>query len=154
VNVLQHVAFAVFLVVTAITMAHLEVQIEGAAGWAQNLPTWRIDTPITRFLLGGRALTGYHLYFHLFIALMLHAPFAIGLLRITPGAELRLLSFLVLFWLLEDFFWFIINPAYGWRAFRADRIRWHRHTWWGIMPREYWLAAPIGLILYALSFRF
>ena len=149
----QHVAFVIFLVIASLVMAHLEVQIEGAAGWAQNLPTWRIDNPLTRIILGGRALTGYHLYFHMFIALLLHVPYALGLIPISISAELRLLAFLVLFWLLEDFIWFLINPAYGWRAFRADRIRWHRHTWWVIMPREYWLAAPLGLSLYLLSFR-
>ena len=149
----DHLAFVIFLVATALVMAHLEVQIEGQHGWAEKLPTWRIDNFITRLLLGGRVLTGYHVFFHVFILLMVHAPFAMGLVGFSLRAELRLISFLLLFWILEDFFWFIINPAYGWRAFRADRIRWHRHSWWGIMPREYWIAGPLGILLYFASLR-
>jgi hypothetical protein len=148
---MDHVMFAIYLFVTALIMAHLEVQIEGAHGWAQNLPTWRIDNSLTRIVLGGRALTGYHLYFHLFVALLLHAPLALGLVPFSAAVELRLFAFLILLWLLEDFLWFLVNPAYGWRAFRSDRIRWHAGSWWGFMPREYWIAAPLGFCLYMLS---
>jgi hypothetical protein len=147
----NHFGFFVFLMLTALVMAQLEVQIEGSAGWAGNLPTWRVENGFTDAVLGGRPLTGYHAFFVLFIALLVHWPYALGLLEFSLGVELRLISFIVLLWLLEDFFWFVINPAYGWRAFRAEHIHWHRKTWWGIMPREYWLSAPLGLTLYVLS---
>lgn len=150
----NHLDFIVFLVMTALIMAHLEVQIEGAAGWAGNLPTWRIENRLTRLLLGGRPLTGYHLFFMLFVAVLLHWPCALGLLQPSLAVELRLVSFMLLLWLLEDFFWFIVNPAFGWRAFRRDVIHWHSRSWWGIMPREYWVAGPLGLVLYALSHQY
>jgi hypothetical protein len=151
VTVLQHFAFGAWLLLTAFIMAKLEVHIEGAAGWAQNLPTWRLDNALVRAIMGGRHLTGYHLYFHLLVLLLLHAPFMLGAVSFSLGRELRVIAFLILLWLLEDFFWFVINPAFGWRAFRRKHITWHHESWWGFMPREYWIAAPLGLWLYVIS---
>jgi hypothetical protein len=146
-----HVWFTVYLFVTAFVMAKLEVQIEGPAGWADNLPTWRVENRVTRRILGGRAMTGYHVYFQLLIFALLHAPFALGIAALTLATELRVLAVLILFWLLEDWLWFVVNPAYGLRHFKPDRVRWHRESWWWVMPREYWIAAPVGIALYVLS---
>lgn len=148
---LQHLAFIAYLLAAAWAMAKLEVQIEGSQGWARGLPTWRVDNRLTRIVFGHRPLTGYHFFFHILIALLVHAPFGLGLLTFSIPAELRALSFLILFWLIEDWLWFIVNPAFGPTAFRADRISWHRRSWWWIMPREYWFAGPIGVTLYVAS---
>jgi len=148
---LPHIAFGACLFAAAYAMARLEVQIEGSDGWARNLPTWRVDNVATRIVFGGRPLTGYHFWFHILIALLLHSPFAMALVSFSIAAETRILSFLLLFWLAEDWLWFVVNPAFGWKAFRADRIQWHRTSWWLIMPREYWIAGPVGIALYALS---
>lgn len=147
-----HVLFAGYLFAVSAVFALLEIQIEGTAGWAANLPTWRVETPLTHRLLGARAITGYHVYVHVFVFLLLHAPFLLSLAPFTWPAELRILAFLILFWVLEDFLWFIFHPAYGLRGFRRDRIAWHAETWWGIMPRDYWIFTPIGVGLYIISF--
>jgi hypothetical protein len=152
-SVLTHLSFTVYLFAAAFLFALLEVQIEGPAGWAQKLPTWRIQNRITRILLGNRAITGYHVFFHVFVIALAHAPFALGLARISVAAELRIAAFIILFWVVEDFLWFLVNPAYGLRAFRRERIRWHARSWWGVMPRDYWIFAPLGLALYLLSWR-
>lgn len=149
---LDHLIFVAYLFATALVFALLEVQIEGPAGWAQKLPTWRIQNRISRFLLGNRAITGYHVYFHLFVLALIHTPIALGLARPSLSGELRIFAFVFLFWVVEDFLWFLVNPAYGFRSFRRDRIRWHASIWWGIMPRDYWIFTPLGLLLYALSY--
>jgi hypothetical protein len=131
--------------------ALLEIQVEGGAGWAANLPTWVVDRPWSRALMGGRTLTGYHVYCHLFVLTAAHAPFGLGLAPWSLRAEARVLSFLVLFWILEDFLWFVFNPRYGLRGFRPERATWHAHAWWGFMPREYWLFLPVALGLYLWS---
>jgi hypothetical protein len=47
----------------ALLLANVEVQIEGSAGWAANLPTWRIeDGWLLDLFWGGRPMTGYHVY--------------------------------------------------------------------------------------------
>lgn len=143
--------FALFVFLTAAAFALLEIQIEGNAGWARSLPTWRVENRWTRLFFGSRALTGYHLYAHLFVILMVHLPYGIGLRVPSWGDELRILSFLILFWIVEDFLWFVFNPDFGIRRFKPEFATWHAPSWWLIMPREYWIFLPVGVGLYAVS---
>lgn len=147
----DHLLFFAALTGTAFVFARLEVEIEGRAGWATGLPTWRIENRWTRRLLGHRVLTGYHLFSHLFVLFLAHSPYALALVPPSIDAELRILAFLVLFWTLEDFLWFVVNPAFGLRRFRREVVGWHAASWWWIMPREYWFMVPLGLALYTLS---
>src|SRR5688500_16543076 len=111
--------FILILVCTATLFALLEIQIEGGAGWAEKVPTWRMRNRWTRFFLGARPVTGYHFYFQLFVFSLGHLPYAMG---VQPGwsTELRILAFLIFFWVLEDFLWFVFNPEYGIRRFRRE----------------------------------
>jgi hypothetical protein len=147
----QHVWFIAGLVAASLSFALLEVQVEGAAGWAGALPAWRVDNRFTRVLMGGRVLTGYHLYAHLFVVAMVHVPYAMGAARPTWRFEARIAAFLVLFWVLEDFLWFVVNPAFGIRRFRREHVPWHAPGWWWVMPREYWIFVPAACALYAWS---
>ena len=55
--------------------AKLEIAIEGEAGWAQNLPTWRIEGHwLLDIFWGGREMTGYHAWAFSLIALFFHFP--------------------------------------------------------------------------------
>lgn len=149
----HHVLFAAFLTAASLLFALLEIEIEGPTGWARDLPTWRIENRWTRLLLGARAITGYHVYLQLFILVLLHAPFAFAFIGFSWASEMRILSFALLFWVLEDFLWFVLNPAYGIRGFTRERVWWHAPNWWWIMPRDYWIFAPVGGVLYWLSWR-
>lgn len=144
--------FLATLLAAAAVFALLEIEIEGGEGWASDLPTWRLENRWTHLFLGSRALTGYHLYAHLFVLLLLHLPYLIGLLPPSWSAELRILSFLVLFWIAEDFLWFVLNPRYGLSRFTRKDAWWHAPSWWGFMPREYWIFTPVGAALYVASY--
>ena len=152
-SAVAHVWFFGAVAVLGGLFALLEVQIEGGAGWATSLPTWRVENRWTRLFFSRRALTGYHLYVHLFVLGVLHLPFALGLALHSARAEARVLAFLVFFWLAEDFLWFVVNPAYGVRGFNPRQAWWHAPTWWWIMPRDYWVFLPVGTLLYVLSCR-
>jgi hypothetical protein len=143
----NHIFFGVLLLATSAFYALLEVEIEGASGWARNLPTWRLENRWTRLLLGSRPLTGYHLYAWLFLLAAAHLPYAFGA-ELSLAVEARVAAFVLLFWIVEDFLWFVFNPAYGIRRFRPEHIWWHAPTWWWIMPRDYWLWLPCGVGLY------
>jgi hypothetical protein len=147
----SHIVFVLFLSAAATAFALLEIQIEGAAGWAAGLPTWRRDNRWTRVLLGGRPLTGYHLYCPIFVLIAVHLPFGLGLATWTLHGEARAVAFLILFWILEDFLWFVLNPRYRVRGFRKERAAWHASAWWWIMPREYWIFLPVSVALYLWS---
>jgi hypothetical protein len=148
---MNHAIFILSLAVIAGLFALVEIQIEGPNGWAASLPTWRIENRWTRRFYSAKPITGYHLYVQLFSLAVVHLPFALGLTPVTWRAEARILAFLILFWILEDFLWFVLNPAFGLKRFRPQHIWWHAPTWWWLMPRDYWIFTPLAMVLYALS---
>ena len=58
----------------------------------------------------------------------------------------------MLFWVSEDFLWFVLNPAYGLQHFAAQWIPWHKH-WWGPVPADYWVYMAVALLMFFLSCR-
>ncbi len=119
--------------------AQVEIQIEGAAGWAANLPTWRIEQHwLLEIFWGGRPMTGYHAWVFPFIALFFHFPL-IFLQQWTWRLELRVIACIMLFWLVEDFMWFVFNPAFGLALFDPAHIPWHKRWLW-FAPIDYWVA--------------
>jgi hypothetical protein len=146
---MEHALFFGAVTLTAVLFANLEIQIEGTAGWAGNLPTWRVKNRLTDLFYGGRPLTGYHLYAQTFVLSLVHLPFAVGLAP-SLRAEALVFAFMILFWIVEDFLWFVFNPAFGLKRFRRSEIWWHEASWWVVAPREYFLfgALAMGLYLY------
>jgi hypothetical protein len=112
---------------SAFFFAQVEIVIEGGAGWAANLPTWRIEKHwLLAIFWGGRAMTGYHAWVFPFIALFFHLPlFMFG--HWSWRAECRVLACSMLFWIVEDFLWFVLNPAFGLARFYPAAIPWHKH---------------------------
>ena len=150
---MAQILIVIYLLVTALVFARLEIEIEGPNGWAANLPTWRINNRWTRLFYGSRPLTGYHLWMQIFVLLMVHVPLVLQASMWSWGMELRVASFYILFFLFEDFLWFILNPAFGIRRFRKEHIWWHAPTWWWVMPRDYWVFGALGCFAYAMSWR-
>jgi hypothetical protein len=147
----EHLIFAAYLLVTAFVFARVEIEIEGPDGWAEKLPTWRISNKWTKLFYGNRPLTGYHFWLQLFVLMMAHLPFALRAWHWSWAMELRVVGFIILFFIVEDFLWFVLNPAYGIRRFRREHIWWHQPTWWWIMPRDYWVFTLLGVGTYALG---
>jgi hypothetical protein len=143
----DHALFSITVVVTAFLFAKVEIHIEGGSGWAEKLPTWRVQNRLTDLFYGGRPLTGYHLWVQLFVLALVHEPFAVGL-PWSGRAEALVASFMILFWIVEDFLWFVVNPAFGLRKFRASEIWWHRKSWWLVAPREYFVGGALAVALY------
>lgn len=140
-----------FVVVLAYFFANAEIHIEGDAGWAANLPTWRIENHwLLDVFWGGRAMTGYHAYVFSFIAIFFHFPIFFQAQWSWP-AEARILASIMLFWIVEDYLWFVINPAFGWKRFRAELVPWHRHWAFGA-PVDYWLFSALSAVLFWISY--
>lgn len=133
--------YIILLVLAAFLLAKLEIQIEGSAGWARNLPTWRKQLP-------GFELTGYHVYLLSFIFVLMHFPFVF--VSWNWNIEMQILSFYLAFWILEDFLWFVLNPGFGLKKFKADYIPWHRF-WLGPFPAVYYPAIIFSVLLFYYS---
>ncbi|HXV61323.1 MAG TPA: hypothetical protein VEK15_11555 [Vicinamibacteria bacterium] len=140
------IAFLVFIVIAAFMFAKLEIEIEGRHGWAEKLPTWRIEHHVLLdWFFGGRPLTGYHAWAFLFVLFAFHLPF------FWAGAwsvrsELHAVGGYTLFWIIEDLLWFLLNPHYGWKKFTRHDVWWHKR--WALgLPLDYWILGSFAAVL-------
>ena len=134
----------------AFFFANVEIQIEGGAGWAANLPTWRIQHHwLLDIFWGGRPMTGYHAWVFPCVALFFHFPM-VFMGHFSWRAEARALACIEVFWITEDFLWFALNPAYGLAKFSPAFVPWHVH-WWGPAPVDYWTFLGVAFVLFAFS---
>lgn len=139
-----------YLVLVAATMALLEIQIEGGAGWAKNLPTWRINGTIWNKLLGRAEITGYHLCLNLFLLVLFHLPFVM-LGQWNWGLEARAFGSLFCLFVIEDFLWFVFNPRFSLARFFKKDVPWHKF-WIGPFPAFYYSGLIIGGLLIYWSY--
>ena len=146
------IATLVWVLLLATFFANVEIQIEGAAGWAAALPTWRIERHwMLDLFWGGRAMTGYHAWIFSFMFLIFHLPM-VAQARFSLRAEAQALACIMLFWIVEDFVWFVLNPAYGLARFDPLHVSWHKRWLWHA-PVEYWIFLPLAAALFWLAFR-
>lgn len=95
-------------------------------------------------------MTGYHAWVFSFMFLVFHLP------QVVQGAfswrmEARCIAALMIFWIAEDFLWFVLNPAFGLARFSPDQIPWHKHWLLGV-PSDYLTYMLLGGLLLAWSF--
>jgi hypothetical protein len=133
-----------FVIGLAVVFAKLEIQIEGAHGWAEKLPTWRIKNPL-RKIFNWPEITGYHLYLNLFLVLLFHLTFFMGV-KFNLSTELQVLETLGLLLMLEDFLWFVLNPSWGIKRFFTEEVPWHKHKVLGL-PANYWSGLALLVLL-------
>jgi hypothetical protein len=150
-NLAKPLFLIIFVSILALFFAQVEIQIEGAAGWAANLPTWRIEHHwLLDIFWGGRPMTGYHAWVFPFMLLIFHLP-AVLFSQWSWRLEARILGCVALFWIIEDALWFLLNPAFGMAKFNPANVPWHIH-WWGFMPTDYWTFGGVGLALVFVSY--
>ncbi|MEO6728901.1 MAG: hypothetical protein ABIM99_03185 [Candidatus Dojkabacteria bacterium] len=143
---MSHVAFFIFVLVASFFWAMMEIQIEGKDGWAAALPTWRYKIYLK--YIWEREITGYHFFLMSFILVLLHSVFIF--FPWTIGIEFRILAFFLILGVIEDFLWFILNPAFGLKKFNRIEVPWHSMWFLGI-PTFYWVFLPLGFFLYSIS---
>jgi hypothetical protein len=143
---------SIFIFLIALIFALFEIEIEGKHGWAQNNPTWKKQIKIISYLTGNKPLTGYHLFMLIFIFLMFHIGFIFNA-PWTLALELQIISYFIIFIILEDILWFIFNPYYGIKNYKKSKIWWHKDCNWvfGIFPIFYIYAIFSTTILIYIS---
>ena len=139
----------------SLTLALMEIQIEGKNGWARELPTWRANPNSKIFrvfsmVMPGKDLTGYHMLFFVLIVMIFHFPYVQGL-PFTLLNWLMTLSLMFLCMLMEDFLWFIFNPAYGMQKFFGNQVPWHERRVFGL-PSDYFMAFGTSLLMSLIAY--
>jgi hypothetical protein len=131
----------VFWGVFAVVIACVEIESEGAHGWADKAPTWYRVTGFWGraygLIMGGKPLTGYHLFMFFLPVLIFHAHFFMGV-PWSPAGELTAWALYFVWGPLWDYYWFVLNPAYEGR-FKQRHIWWHATSRWvlGLFPIDY-----------------
>ena len=133
-----------YVLTLAFVYALIEIEMEGKHGWAKNLPT-------TRDVIG--RMTLYHVYMFVFVVLMFSGWF---LSRTVSGCAsgwhmvIQFLFFTVLWFLAEDFLWFVFNPHYTLKNYERGKIPWHRH-WVSKHVPVHNVIGVLGLCLLAVA---
>lgn len=134
----------------ALGLAGVEIEIEGAYGWAERLPTWfrRRGRGARAYgvAMGGRPLTGYHVYALTLPLLVLHLPYVWGV-DWTPAGELRTIATYFALAVVWDYLWFVLNPAYGVRRFRRGNVWWFDVPWIWRFPLDYYVGIGLSIAL-------
>jgi hypothetical protein len=137
----------------ALLFALVEVEIEGAHGWAEKLPTWYRVTPwyarMVAFVLSGKPATGYHMMMFPIPIVSFHLGLCFGL-PWSWALEARLCAAYVVFNVIWDFLWFVLNPYFGWKRFRKGAVWWHNRRWLGRFPVDYWNGFAVSFVIAAL----
>ena len=132
-------------ILCAVSLALMEIQIEGPHGWAAKLPTRKYFHPLFRFIPGGnKPVTFYHIFLWTSVFLLPHTAFLIS--PWTLKSETLLLSFILITLRLEDFFWFVLNPHFRLKKFKPAFVPWHR-SWLGPFPVQYYTSFFFWILL-------
>jgi hypothetical protein len=147
-QVLTSTRFSFYLFALCLVLALLEIEIEGAKGWAAGLPTWRLDPAWLLRLTSGKAITGYHVWLNALLILCLHLPF--WFLPWSGASELAVIGLYFLMAVEWDFLWFVLNPHFGLRRFSKRDIHWFSRWLWGF-PLDYYIGLLLSLACWALA---
>jgi hypothetical protein len=148
---------ALLLFLYALLFALVEIEIEGGDGWAEKLPTWYRVRPwyarILAIALSGKPVTGYHLTMLPLSVVSFHLGYLFGQPWSKTG-EARVLAAYMVFNVIWDFLWFVLNPHFGWSRFRKGGVWWHGKVWLGRFPIDYWNGIALSFIFAALPWLF
>jgi hypothetical protein len=138
----------------AMGLAGIEIEIEGGYGWAERLPTWFRSRGLVRrtygTLMGGRPLTGYHVYAFTIPMLVLHLPFVYGY-DWTLSRELTIVGTYFALAVVWDYLWFVLNPAYTVKRFQRGNVWWFEVPWIWRFPLDYYVGIALSIGLAALG---
>lgn len=141
------VVLALYVFCICVLLAEVEIQIEGPAGWAANLPTWRTTNPSITWIFGGKPVTGYHVFMNLLLIAFYHFPLLFC--RPTLRREAQILWTWAIVAVVWDFLWFALNPSYGMSHYSAKHIWWFK-TWALGVPVDYFIGIGMSLVFWML----
>jgi len=144
-NIGRSIIFGFYLFLICFFLANLEIQIEGANGWAAKLPTWRITDPAWTWIFGGRPITGYHIFLNLLLLSFFHFPLLFTKFSIIIESKIiYCFSIIAVVW---DFQWFVMNPNFGIRNYRPENVWWFKNWLFGF-PIDYFVGIAVSCLIF------
>lgn len=143
---------ALFWFFVAMVFAAVEIEVEGKHGWAEKTSTWfrtqGIAARLYGLVMGGKPLTGYHLFMFFLPILVFHSHFVMGV-QWSLAREFLVLAMYFAWMPTWDFLWFVLNPAYGVSQFKKQTVWWHAKSHWlfNITPLDYLFGWGVSLLL-------
>ena len=121
----------IFVFVVSIIYSLIEIEMEGKNGWCTHLPTAK--NVISSFTL-------YHL-------LMMALVFVIFYQMFHKKDIWIMIFYITMFFFIEDFLWFVLNPYFTIKNYNKENITWHK-TWISGQPLENYICYGIVLLTY------
>ena len=121
---------SLYTIIYATLYSILEIEIEGKDGWAINLPTFKINSGIfTNF-------TFYHIVMNIIVIGTNMYPIYLlkGVDETYIDIFLQSIYMITLWFFIEDFEWFILNPHYTIKNY-GPNIPWHSNQRWFLGKR-------------------
>ncbi len=147
---------ALGLFAISLFLALVEIEVEGKYGWAERIPTWYRTTGFAGrlwgLIMGGKPLTGYHLFLNILLLSMFHFKFLDGA-EWSGATELTTLAKFFAMTVCWDFMWFVFNPNYTLKNYKRENIWWFAKSYWvfGIFPFDYVAGWGASVLLAGLS---
>jgi hypothetical protein len=128
-----------------ISASFWEAYVEGRNAWDAGKLGWKIK--IGKYVV----LTAYHFFlFFMMFPLLLILPL------VVYGFDLRLVGILISAYasgmILEDFFWFVVNPTFKIKNWNSKHVTWY--PWLKIGKFELPVGYITGLIVFFVSWYF
>jgi hypothetical protein len=148
------IARTLLLFAWAFGLAGIEVEIEGAYGWAERMPTWYLKRgavgKIYGVFMAHRPLTGYHVYVFVMPVILLNFPYVYGVDWSLAG-ELRVFATYLALAVVWDYLWFVLNPAYTVKRFQQGNVWWFAQPWIWRFPLDYFVGIALSIGFAVLS---
>ena len=134
----------IYTYIYALLYSLLEIEIEGKDGWAKKLPTFTIKKGIFK------NFTFYHILMNMIVILTNTFPI-FNSIGINKKALFLSIYFNTLWFLVEDFLWFVFNPYYTIKKYNKN-IDWHSNQKWLFgMPLHNYIGIMILLLMTYLT---
>lgn len=141
---MNYTATFFWIIIGFASISFWEAYIEGKHGGAEKQVGW-----VWRIF--GLRLTGYHLMlFGVTLPVFLLLPL------IAHGYDGKMLAVIICGYsvgiIVEDFLWFVVNPAFKFRDFRPAKVWWY--PWWRIGPIHMPIIYPMSIGIAILTWYF
>lgn len=133
---------ALCIEIFAISWAFMEIQVEGIFSWAGTISTIRF-----KLYTGDKDFTLYHLCLYIMVFSLILLGYIIFVGTIS-WEILKIIPILILIMNFEDINWYLINPFFGWDAYKSKIYPAFKDIFIWKLPIDYYFGSLTSLIIW------